>query len=1186
LRFTPYIALISFFILFQSCKEKTNQTEDENAGGGKKAALDNSNLETNVQLEIHPTVLDPDSILPPERIKAGEPVFQKAHSNIKSVKQPIIKLLNKNVPKFVVGKDTIKEAVVSQAHGKVDEVRYNEPVLSSNFDFNDGASYNIQGIDVDQGLSSSYIMDIIEDSRGNLWFGTWPDGVTMYNGRTFSEFNEKTGIVSNYIWTIHEHSNGELWFGSDGTGVCKYDGHGFTFYDTEDGLASDLVLDITEDNEGNLWFATGEGISMFDGTEFHTYGVDQGMGGDYVNGIIISKKGDLWFSIDGFGINKFDGKTFTHYTTEEGLISNNVTSIYEDSEENLWIGTMDSGVCMFDGYSFITYQEKMGLNHNHIISILEDSYGNLWFGSDGGGACMFNRFEFKHFSNDQGMSNNIIRSMLEDSDGNIWFGTHGSGANVYNERSFENYTERQGLNDHIIRDILQDQEGYLWFSSNNGVSKYDGNNFWHYTEEQGLGLNTVRAMHQDVEGNFWFATNGNGVSKFDGEYFTNYNITSGMSGDIVLCIHESEVGDLWFGTFLGGVTRYDGYTFSHFTVEEGLGSNTVQAITEDSLGNLYFGTKGAGVDVFDGHNITHYTRKEGLGDDYVVSLITDEAGTVWAGTEGFGINRFTKDTILNFGVDEGLSNGIIWSMVEDNNSDLWLGTEKGLNLFSFRDTMGIEVTTFGKLDGLIGSDFYPGSVCLDDENRIWWGTGKSLAMLDLNKYEQIKKPPILQLTDVRLDQTFLDYRMIKDSIEKGYTCYIPGTEKAINSIDYDGVLPFTNCPERLELPYDINHVTFYFSGIDWSAPHKVQYQFKLQGHDDNWSHIMTENKAVYSNIPPGDYIFKVRAISDSKIWSDVMAYPIIIRRPWWTTWWAFTLYFLAAIVNLVMYIRFRTNKLIENQRTLEAEVNTRTAEVVQQKELVERKNQEITDSITYAQRIQNAILPSQHLIDEYLKEAFIIYQPKDIVAGDFYWLETIDDKILLAAADCTGHGVPGAMVSVVCNNALNRTVREFKLDSPGPILNKVRDLVIKTFETSGEEVKDGMDISLLSIDFKTREIKYSGANNDLYVVSNGKLRIMKADKQPIGEYVAKKEFKEHTIQLKEGDAIYIFTDGYADQFGGPKGKKFKYAQFKQLLLDVQDKTMKDQGNVMVNVIKDWMGTLEQIDDICVIGVKV
>jgi len=303
-----------------------------------------------------------------------------------------------------------------------------------------------------------------------------------------------------------------------------------------------------------------------------------------------------------------------------------------------------------------------------------------------------------------------------------------------------------------------------------------------------------------------------------------------------------------------------------------LGSNTVQAITEDTLGNLYFGTKGAGVDVFDGHTITHFTTKEGLSDDYIISLITDESGTVWAGTEGFGICRFSEDTILTFGVEEGLSNGIIWSMVEDNNSDLWLGTEKGLNLFSIDDTLGIDVTTFGKLDGLIGSDFYPGSVCLDDENRIWWGTGKSLAMLDLNKYEQIKKPPVLQLTDVRLDQTFLDYRIIKDSIEDGHICYIPGTEKAINSIDYDGVIPFTNCPERLELPYDINHVTFYFSGIDWSAPHKIQYQFKLQGHDDGWSHLMTENKAVYSNIPPGDYIFKVRAISDSKIWSEVMAY--------------------------------------------------------------------------------------------------------------------------------------------------------------------------------------------------------------------------------------------------------------------------------------------------------------------------
>lgn len=1144
-------------------------------------------LITNEPYKISPKVLNPDSTGAPEIIIAGEPTLSPAHTNIKEVQQPIIKLLSETLPHFTLGQDSIKDPIITKAEGYSKELGYNEPVNSSKFDFNDAASYNIQGIDVDQGLASSYIIDIIEDRRGNLWFSTWTAGVTMYNGRTFIQFDERKGLSSNYVWSIHEDKSGNLWFGTDGAGITAYDGHTFTDYDHEDGLPSDLVLDIAEDDSGNVWFATGDGIAFFDGEQFTAYGVDQGMSGSYVKSLSIDNDGNIWCGIADGGVNKFDGEGFTHYTENEGLISNNVSTIYLDSEENVWIGTEDAGVCRYDGYSFVTYQEEMGLSSNLIKSILEDSYGNMWFGTSGG-ACKFNRFEFKHFTDQEGMSNNNVWSLHEDSDGNIWFGTFGAGANVYNERSFENYSEKQGLSDHIVRDIYQDQEGYIWFTTNNGVSKYDGKRFWHFNEEHGLAMNVVRAMHQDVEGNFWFATNGNGVSKYDGKTFTNYNTSSGISGDIVLCIYESTVGDLWFGTYLGGVTRYDGYSFSHFTVEEGLPNNTVQSIIEDSLGHIYFGTKGGGLSIFDGQNITNYTTREGLNGNYIISLFEDSEGQIWAGSEGAGLNKFNKDTIISYNTQHGLSNNIIWSIVEDNNGDLWLGTEKGLNNFSMDDSAGVQITNFGKLDGLKGSDFYPNAVCMDDQNRIWWGTGKSLAMLDLNKYEQIKKPPYLQITDIRLQQSFVDYRKLQDSINAGVDYYLNDiSTKTLNNLKYGEVAPFTNCPEDLEIPYELNHVTFYFSGIDWSAPHKVRYQYMLENHDDDWSPVMSENRAIYTNIPPGEYTFKVKAIGDSKMWSNEISYRLIVHSPWYMTWWAIFIYIIGGSLLLFIFIRMRTKKLLANQRHLESVVSQRTSEVVKQKELVEAKNKEITDSITYAQRIQNAILPSRNLIEEHLPESFFLYLPKDIVAGDFYWLEASDEnEVLLAAADCTGHGVPGAMVSVVCNNALNRTVREFKLHSPGEILNKVRDLVIETFETSDTDVKDGMDISLISINKQTHELKYAGANNDLYIVSNGELTIIPADKQPIGRYVVTKKFTEHSVQLKKGDFLYIFTDGYMDQFGGPKGKKFKYSAFRQMLLDSQHLNPQEQKIHFEETINNWMQDVEQIDDICVIGVKI
>jgi len=278
-----------------------------------------------------------------------------------------------------------------------------------------------------------------------------------------------------------------------------------------------------------------------------------------------------------------------------------------------------------------------------------------------------------------------------------------------------------------------------------------------------------------------------------------------------------------------------------------------------------------------------------------------------------------------------------------------------------------------------------------------------------------------------------------------------------------------------------------------------------------------------------------------------------------------------------------------------------------QKEIVEAKTKEITDSINYAKNIQNSILPTEEEFESTLKNSFIYYQPKDIVAGDFYWMEKLPSSsfegskiIYFAAADCTGHGVPGAMVSVVCNGALNRAIGEYNLKQPAEILNKVRELVIKTFDRSGDDSKlrDGMDIALCSLKLSERyaTLQYSGANNPLWIVrpinnlehqtSNFELIEIKADKQPIGKHFRQNNFTNHTVSLEKGDSIYIFTDGYADQFGGPKGKKMMYRPFKEFLLSIQDKNMQEQKIAVQNHFNEWKGDLEQVDDVCVIGVRI
>ncbi len=277
--------------------------------------------------------------------------------------------------------------------------------------------------------------------------------------------------------------------------------------------------------------------------------------------------------------------------------------------------------------------------------------------------------------------------------------------------------------------------------------------------------------------------------------------------------------------------------------------------------------------------------------------------------------------------------------------------------------------------------------------------------------------------------------------------------------------------------------------------------------------------------------------------------------------------------------------MLRRLRNAKRELIEKNDKIALQKQLIEEHQKETIDSITYAKRIQDAILPPTDLIKEKLSNTFVLYKPKDIVAGDFYWMEQINDTILIAAADCTGHGVPGALVSVVCSNALNRAVKEFHFSDSGAVLDKVTDLVLETFEKSTAEVQDGMDISMLSINKATKQIQWSGANNPLWYIENKELKEITADKQPIGKSSHRKPFTTHTIEYKTGTTFYLFTDGFADQFGGPKGKKFKYKQFQEILSEILDKNPDAQKSALNTAFENWKGDLEQVDDVCIIGIR-
>lgn len=297
---------------------------------------------------------------------------------------------------------------------------------------------------------------------------------------------------------------------------------------------------------------------------------------------------------------------------------------------------------------------------------------------------------------------------------------------------------------------------------------------------------------------------------------------------------------------------------------------------------------------------------------------------------------------------------------------------------------------------------------------------------------------------------------------------------------------------------------------------------------------------------------------------------------------------LCGIGLLLLFLFLSVRRSNNKTKIANAKIAQQKEEVLHQKKMIEEKNEEITSSIRYAQSIQDAILPSQATIESYFPKNFVLYKPKDIVAGDFYWFEQKDDLLFFAVADCTGHGVPGAMVSVVCHNALNQAVREFNLTDPAAILNKTRKLVVATFGKTENNIKDGMDISLCVIDQKTKELSFSGANNSLWINRKGESEVikLKADRQAIGFTHDPKPFNTHSIKLEPNDRIYAFTDGFADQFGGENAKKYKSGKLEEFIFSIQELTLDRQRDVLLNEFNRWKGEMEQTDDVCIVCIEI
>ncbi len=1071
----------------------------------------------------------------------------------------------------------------------------------------------------------------------------------------FENLTLENGLPQATIYCIFQDSRGYLWFGTEGSGACKYDGKSFHIIDKSSGLAGNIVRSIIEDKSNRLWFGTDAGISVYDGNKFITIDEQKGLSSNTVVTLFIDKSGNLWAGTAGEkgGLDKVsfvsdDSVKISVYDIKKGLSNNNVFTISEDNFSRLWIGTFGGGITILPeegkGNAFVLNRQSNFIS-DHILTITPDNLNTMWVGTYDMGVFKvpvtknLNINNIEHLSNSNNTTSNTVWSILP-GDHDIWIGTNESGILRFANKKAISISTSNGLLKNQIVSIFKDRENNIWISSGDaGISRFLGDRFYHITKKEGLqeenvcsivqdgngitwigtyggglfrishegagykmkvfskpeGLpdNVINSMSVDKGNNLWIATS-NGIARFNGKDFRIFNEEKdGLVNNDVNTILVDKRGIVWCGT-KKGVSIYDGTGFKN-TKDNLLPNNEIQALLEDKKGNLWCGTLG-GLAKFQGNKLTTYDEMEGLIQKKVYCLAEDKQGNIWVGTFGGGIFRLstnqTGKTHINQMVSDSLlASNNIYSLLFENDTTLISGTDKGMSRIFLTSDLNIKsVYNYGFREGFSGIKNNVNAIsAIGDE--IWLGTVKGITIYRPEFDIPTTATPEIQITDLKLFFNDVDWK------NKGYK-----------------IIPWTRLPFNPKLSYRNNHLTFHYTGLFFSDKEEISYRYKLEGFDNDWSPPRKENEALYPGLPPGDFTFKVIASDRSNTKSSKIAiYHFIITPPFWKTTWFYVACVIALASLIIVYIKYRERKLRAERDRLEQVVTERTAEVVKQKNLIENQRDEIQkqhnivieqkkdimDSIQYAKRIQTAAIPSEEWVRHELQDLFILYKPRDIVSGDFYWFGVEDQKIIVIAADCTGHGVPGAFTSMLGISMLNDIIGKESTTSPEIILNELRKNIISSLKQSVDgDSKDGMDIAIITIDKDKMMLDFAGAMNPLFIIreSNSpqladswtegegfRLYEIKGDKMPAAIHVRLEPFNKVSVRIMPGDRFYLLSDGFEDQFGGPDHRKFMRKNLKKVLLQIQNLPMVGQKEYLERTFDEWKGELPQVDDIMIIG---
>lgn len=1066
--------------------------------------------------------------------------------------------------------------------------------------FSQNRNNNVERFTISNGLSQNTINCVMQDSRGFLWIGT-QDGLNKYDGHSFKIYRhdpvDNHSISSNFIRNIYETKDSSIWVVTqDGLNKYNFENNTFKSYfintaEINSSISND-IYSIIEDSSGILWLKTEKGLNKFNPKtkqlSYFKHFYDPFSYSSRYNNFPITqdKQGKLWMAgKDGLimfdsNVEQFSLFKVSEYDSE----INEIFTIHIGKNNKIWTGTK-KGLFIFDISSHKFSKIKIDSENKDIKVIFEDKDGIIWAGTNNGITTYdINSKTLKYCDLYDASFQNItigrVSSFMQDNSKILWVGTENGLIKIDRKhkkfkaiikgdeigKELSNYRTYSICEDEINGKILLGTRkfGLNVFNPKTGKNKIFNN------KNSNLLSNDIHSIQKDRKERILIGTN-NGVYVYNSnkntfkrfEKFFNIRIDKRFKNNRVSNIIQDKNMGYWIATY-NGLFLFDGQKMNIFTTKSRLArrfnSNELTQVIERKNGEIWLATlKGLSKLISPTKGFENYTiTNSNISNNAILSLCETKDGTLWIGTET-GLNRYnekTNDFDFYTSQKNGFSNDYIYSIIEDNNQELWLSTNKGIIKFNPKNK---KVKNFTLKDGLQGYEYNIGANYKNKNGIIYFGGVNGINIINPDSVVYFKYAPQPHITN------FIKFNK--------------GNEEAI----YTGNL------KHITLKYNERDFTIFFSTPEYTHPSQNKYKYRIKELDTEWKNLGNSNKVRFTRMPSGNYTFEVIASNSDDEWSKKSSQlKITILSPWWKTYKAYFSYvFLLVIIIVLIVIRYSKKMRMNNLKLKQEKLVSK--KIIKQREQLQLKNKSISDSINYAKRIIDAMIPSVKQFTKLLPESFIYFKPKDIVSGDFYWIRKRKDKIFIAAADCTGHGVPGAFMSIVGLDLL-RNIVSAGTESPSEILNELNEQVIQIFNQdldNPDKVKDGMDIAVCCIDKKNKKLDYAGAINPLYIFKKEKLIEVKGNRFAIGhsEHHEEIKFTNHTIELEKDDVIYMFSDGYVDQFGGESNKKFKYRRFRHLLLNIHNNSFSSQKDKLDEVLKNWKNDNEQVDDILILGIK-